>query len=328
MKPTLKPLALLAVSTALGLSRLIAGPDTTTTTTDSITPVTGPTNIPVSQEFTIEGSYDGGVTTQQGNYRRGQVNDINSHFNYVVSPQVKDGFLLRFGVDAERNSFGLPSQAPIPTTLQSVNAIIGVDYALTDKILFRAEAHPGLYSDFVDITGSDIDVPVQFGGTYLYSKDLQLILGGEFDIKSDIPFIIVPGIRWQFADKWVIEAIPPRPQLQYEWSNALTLYAGAEILDGTYHLNNNFGSNHASTEGPANANLNGNIVDFTEARVGVGFTWKFTPVLNLDVSGGYVPYRQYDVHPDHVGYDISSTTFHNSIGEGAPYGEVGIRGSF
>jgi hypothetical protein len=34
------------------------------------------------------------------------------------------------------------------------------------------------------------------------------------------------------------------------------------------------------------------------------------------------------VHPDHIGYDISSTTFHNSIGEGAPYAEVGVRGSF
>jgi hypothetical protein len=328
MTPSLKPRALLAFSTALGLTRLLAGPDTTVATDNSITPPAAPTNIPVSQEFTIEGSYDGGVTTQQGNYRRGQVDSSNGHFNYVVSPQVRDGLLLRFGVDAERNSFGLPSQAPLPTTLQSVNAVIGVDYALNEKILLRLEAHPGIYSDFVSVTSSDIDVPVQFGGTYLYSKDFQIILGGEFDLKSDIPFIIVPAFRWQFADKWVISAIPPRPQLQYELSNALTLYTGAEILDGTYHLNDNFGNNHASVEGPGNANQNGNIVDFTEARVGVGVTWKFTPNLNLDVSGGYVPYRMYDVHPDHIGYDISSTTFHNSIGEGAPYAEVGVRGSF
>jgi hypothetical protein len=328
MKPTLKPLAVLAISTVLGAMRLVAGPDTTTATDNSITPTTAPSNIPVSQEFAIEGSYDGGVTTQQGNYRRGQVDNINSHFNYVVSPQVRDGLLLRFGVDAERNSFGLPSQAPLPTTLQSVNAVIGLDYAANDKILVRVEAHPGIYSDFVHVTGSDFDCPVIFGGTYLYSKDLQIILGGELDLKSNIPFIIVPGFRWQFADKWVISAIPPKPQLQYELNNAVTLYLGAEILDGTYHLNNNFGNNHASVEGPANANTNGNIVDFTEARVGIGATWKFMPNLSLDVSGGYVPYRQFDVHPDHIGYDISSTSFHNSIGEGAPYGEMGITGSF
>ena len=328
MMSTLKPLSLLAISTVLGLTRLVAGPDSTVTQADSLTPTTAPSSIPISQEFTIEGSYDGGVTTQQGNYRRGQVNEIYSHFNYVVSPQIKDGLLLRFGVDAERNSFGLPSQAPLPTTLQSVTAVIGVDYALNDKILLRVEAHPGLYSDFVDITTSDIDVPVQFGGTYLYSKDLQLILGGEIDLKSNIPFILAPGFRWQFADKWVLSAIPPRPQVQYELSNAVTLYAGAEILAGTYHLNDNFGDNHASVQTPGGGSLNGNIVDFTEARVGLGVTWKFTPNLNLDVSGGYVPYRQFDVHPDHIGYDISSTTFHNTIGEGAPYGELGIRGSF
>jgi hypothetical protein len=327
MNDTLKPLAFVAISTLLGLTRIVAGTDTTTAG-DTLTPDTAPTHIPISQEFTLEGSYDGGVTTQQGDYRRGQVDNINSHFNYVISPQVRDGLLLRFGVDAERNSFGLPSQAPLPTTLQSVNAVIGADYAVNEKILLRVEAHPGIYSDFVDITGSDFDVPVIFGGTYLYSKDLQIILGGEIDLKSDIPFIVVPGFRWQFADKWVISAIPPKPQLQYELSNAVTLYVGAEILAGTYHLNDDFGNNHASVEGPGNANTNGNIVDFTEARVGVGATWKFMPNLSLDVSGGYVPYRQFDVHPDHVGYDISSTTFHNSIGEGAPYAELGIKGSF
>lgn len=327
MNHSLKPLALLAILTALGLTPLVAG-TSMNTAGDTLTPDTAPTHVPISQEFTIEGSYDGGVTTQQGDYRRGQVDNVNGHFNYVVSPQIKDGFLLRFGVDAERNSFGLPSQAPLPTTLQSVNAVIGADIAVGEKFLFRIEAHPGVYSDFVNITGSDFDMPVIFGGTYLYSDKLQIILGGEMDLKSDIPFIVVPGFRWQFADKWVLSAIPPKPQVQYELNNAVTLYVGADILDGTYHLNDNFGNNHASVQGPGNANTNGNIVDFTEARVGAGFTWKFMPNLSLDVSGGYIPYRQFDVHPDHIGYDISSTTFHNSIGEGAPYAAMGIKGSF
>ena len=62
--------------------------------------------------------------------------------------------------------------------------------------------------------------------------------------------------------------------------------------------------------------------------MGAGFTWKFTPNLSLDVSGGYMPYREFDIHPDQIGYDVHDTNFHNSLGDGAPYGEAGISGSF
>src|SRR5258706_12517309 len=127
---------------------------------DALTPTVAPAasdNIPVSQEFTAESSITGRSTTKQGSASLGGVSNINSHFNYVVSPQIKDGVLLRFGIDSERNSFGLFPNAPLPNTLQSVNAIVGVDLALSDKIIMRAELHPGIFSDFVNITGSDFD---------------------------------------------------------------------------------------------------------------------------------------------------------------------------
>jgi hypothetical protein len=298
---------------------------------DDLAPTVAPpdqTNIPISQEFVMEGSYSGRSETKQGNAKLGEVSNINSHVDYVISPTIKDGLLLRFGIDAERDSFSLPSAAPLPNTLQSVNFIVGADMSIGDKIIMRAELHPGIYSDFVDVTGSDFDCPVQIGGTYLYSKDLQFILGIQIDLKSNYPIIGLPGIRWQFADKWVLSAIPPKPQLQYELTNSLTLYVGAEILGGTYHLNDDFGSNHGHGPNTTNSQLNNNIVDFTEIRTGAGVTWKFTPNLSLDVSGGYMPYRDFDMHQDKIGFDTHSTSFRSSIGDGAPYGEAGISGSF
>jgi len=285
-------------------------------------------NIPISQEFIMAGSTTGSSITKQGNASLGGVSNTNSHFDYVVSPQIKDGVLLRFGLDTERNSFGLSPGAPLPNTLQSVNAIIGADLAFGDKIIMRAELHPGIYSDFVDVTGSDFDMPVQIGGTYLWNKDFQIIFGLQIDLKSNYPLIGVPGFRWQFADKWVLSAIPPKPRLEYEVDNSLTLYTGAEILAGTYHLNDSFGTNHGHGPGANTGQFNGNICDFTEFRVGAGLTWKFTPNLSLDVSGGYMPYREFDIHPNQIGYDVHDTDFHNNIGDGAPYAEAGISGSF
>lgn len=298
---------------------------------DDLSPTIAPpqdNNVPVSQEFDIDGGYSGRAVEKQGNAKLGSVSNANAHVDYVASPQVKDGVLLRFGIDAERDSFSLFPGAPLPNTLQSVNAIIGTDISFGDKTIVRAEIHPGIYSDFVDVTGNDFDCPLQLGGTYLYSKDFQIIFGIQVDLKSDYPVIGLPGFRWQFADKWVLSAIPPKPQLQYELNNSLTLYTGADILDGTYHLNNHFGDSHGHGPDTTNAQFNNNIVDFTEVRLGVGFTWKFTPNMSLDMSAGYMPYREFDIHQDKIGYDTHGTSFRNDLGSGAPYGEAGISGSF
>jgi hypothetical protein len=325
MKPNLTFILLSAAFCSLTASNLWADGK------DDLAPTVAPpeeTNIPISQEFSMEGSYTGSSIVKQGNARLGGVNNINSDFNYVISPQIKDGLLLRFGFDTERNSFGLFPNAPLPNTLQSVNAIIGADMSIGDKTIVRVELHPGIYSDFVNVTGNDFDMPAQIGGTYLYSKDFQVIFGIQIDLKSNYPVIGLPGFRWQFADKWVLSAIPPKPQLQYELNQALTLYVGAEILDGTYHLNNSFGTNHGHGPSTTNSQFNNNICDFTEVRVGAGVTWKFTPNLSLDISGGYMPYRDFDLHPDQIGFDVHDTSFHNDIGDGAPYAEAGISGSF
>jgi hypothetical protein len=327
MNPKLRAL-LLAVTSGSAMSGLVWADNDAK---DDITPTVTPpqeASVPISQEFTAEGGWDGRATDRQGNSNDGGVSNANGHVNYVVSPTIKDGLLLRFGVDAERNSFSLPPGAPLPNTLQSINAVIGADMSIGDKILMRAELHPGIYSDFVHITGNDFDCPVQVGGTYLYSKDFQLILGFEIDLKSNLPIIGVPGFRWHFADNWVISAIPPKPRIEYDFSKQLTFYAGADILDGTYQLNSSFGTSHGHGASPNNAQFNNNVVDFTEIRVGPGVVWKFTPNMNLDVSGGWMPYRAYDIHPSQIGFDINDTTFKNQLSHGAPYVEAGVSGSF
>ena len=310
----------LAASWLLTVSALQAG---TEITDPSVTPDVAPsTDQPISQELSVDSSYTGRSTMKQGSATLGGVSSINSDVNYVVSPQIKDGFLLRFGFDWERNSFGLFQGAPLPNTLQSTSAIIGADWAVSDKIIIRAELHPGIYSDFVDVTGNDFDMPLQMGGTYLYSKDLQLIFGIQVDLKSSIPIIGIPGVRWQFADDWVLSLIPPKPQLQYSINNSLTAYVGSEILGGTYHVNNDFGTNHGDQK------TNDAIMEYAEVRVGAGITWKFIPTMSLDISGGYVPYRNFTEHPSQIGFDIDDQTFHNNIKDGAPYAEVGIKGAF
>jgi hypothetical protein len=325
MKTPCSALPLLAAGLVLATTTLRAGP------ADEISapppPVETP-SMPISQEFFVNSSVTGNTEMKQGNAKLGGVSDINTHVNYVASPQLNDDVLFRVGFDWERNSFGLFNSAPLPNTLESAYLVLGTDLVVSNKIILRIEAHPGIYSDFVSITGRDFDMPLQFGGTYLVSKDLQLIFGIQVDLKSSIPIIGLPGIRWQFADNWVLSAIPPKPQLQYLVNNSLTLYTGAEILGGTYQLNQNFGNSHGHGIGTTNSQLNNNIVDFAEVRVGGGLTWKFIPTMSLDVSAGYIPYRSFNMHSAQIGFHQDRTTFKSDFSGGAPYGEIGIKGSF
>ena len=87
------------------LGGLIAPGALRATPQDALTPTVAPApadNIPVSQEFTAESSVTGRSTVKQGNASLGGVSSINSHFNYVVSPQINDGTLLRFGETSPR----------------------------------------------------------------------------------------------------------------------------------------------------------------------------------------------------------------------------------
>lgn len=274
---------------------------------------------PVAQEFSVSDSYTGGAGFKQGNAPVGNVSENYSAFNYVASPAIRDGLLLRIGVTGENFSFGTPSNSPVPNTLQSAALVIGADYAASDKILLRLEAHPGIYGDLSHIEGGAFNVPVQFGGTYLYSKDLQFILGFQYDAFSSTPFIGAPGVRWQFADKWVLSAIPPNPRLEYELNKAVTLFVGAEIIDSTFRVGPNFGATHGGSGPSTNHTLNNALLDYSEYRVGGGAEIHFMPGLTLNVAGGYVPYRDFDFHR-------ADTSFHSW--SGAPYAEVGLSGSF
>ena len=53
------------------------------------------TNIPISQEFDVEGAYNSGIRTQAGQQPRPASSDeAYGHFNYVISPQINDAILL------------------------------------------------------------------------------------------------------------------------------------------------------------------------------------------------------------------------------------------
>jgi hypothetical protein len=267
----------------------------------------------LSGEYVVEETYVG-----SGDVRRNSQKCVREFYEndsilqLVFTPRIKLG-VLRFGAEWERFSFGVPDSAPLPDTLQSVNLVIGLDTQLSDSILIRIEAQPGIYNSGLDDLSDDFNAPFVAGGTYIFSPNLQLVLGVSVDIERKYPVIPAAGIRWKMAPQWVLNAVLPTPRLEFEMNNGLTLYAGGNLKQNNYRVDDHFGDNTGIPR------LNHAVLTYSEVRTGAGFDWKISPVVTLTGEVGYQPYREFDFYRAHVRYHQDN---------GAPYGMISLHGAF
>jgi hypothetical protein len=267
----------------------------------------------LSGEYVAEETYVGSGDVRRNS--RKSVRDFDEHdsiLHLVFTPRIEPG-VLRLGAEWERFSFGIPDDAPLPDTLQAVNLVIGLDTQLSDSILIRVEAQPGVYNTGFDDLSDDFNAPFVAGGTYIFSPNLQLVLGVSVDIERKYPVIPAAGIRWKMAPQWVLNAVLPTPRLEFEMNSGLTLYAGGNLKQTNYRVDDRFGDNARIPR------LNHAVLTYSEVRTGAGFDWKISPVVTLTGEVGYQPYREFDFYRAHVRYHQDG---------GAPYGMISLHGAF
>src|SRR3984893_12313516 len=268
----------------------------------------------LSYELNAESSFLGRGGVSAGSKNFGNITEISSSASFVLSAQVRDTVLLRLGVEWQRYSFDPEAQAPVPDSLQGLDLAIGADIQISPALLLRIGAHPGIYSDFRSVSWQDVNVPFEIAGTYFVSSDLIFIGGVYVDVNSDPPVYPVVGVHWKVSDKWVIEGIAPRPQLQYLLSDSLTLFAGADLREATFRVNDQFGRDRGIPK------LNDAILNYFEIRAGAGLTLKLTKSVNLDFEGGCTPYRRFE-YPRADIYKVKSEDL-------TPYLRIGLSAKF
>ena len=269
--------------------------------------------LPFSGEYVVEETYVGEGDVRRGPHKSVRDFDENdSILELVFTPRIKLG-VLRLGAEWERFSFGVPDGAPLPDTLQSVNLVIGLDTQFSDSILIRVEAHPGVYNTGLDDLSADFNLPFVIGGTYIYSPDLQIVLGVGVDVEGKYPVIPAVGIRWKMGRQWVLDAVLPTPRLEFEMNRDVTLYVGADVKQTSFRVGDHFGDEHRIVR------LNHAILSYTEVRTGAGFDWRISPIVTLTGEAGYQPYRNFDFYRADVRYHQDG---------GAPYGMISLHGAF
>jgi len=268
-----------------------------------------------SAEFTLEQGYLGDADVRRGGREVSDFDEYYSNLVFVYTPRIKFG-ILRLGAQWERYSFGFSSSGgqQLPNTLQAINSIVGFDTRFSESILVRFEAQPGFYgTSFEHLDGDSFNIPFVLGGTYIYTPELQFILGVGVNVQSRFPVLPGGGIRWKFAPEWVLNAVLPAPRLEYQPNRELTFFAGANFKANTFRTDDRFGDSHGDTS------LNDAWLAYEEVRTGVGAEWKINSSISVTIDGGYVPWRQFDFHRTEVRYHYES---------GAAYGAVMLHGEF
>jgi len=265
-----------------------------------------------SGEYLAEETYVADANVRRGSQVIRDFTESDTILRFVLTPRIKLG-VLRLGAEWERFSFGLPNGAPLPNTLQSTSLVVGLDTQLSDSILVRFEAQPGLYGTNHP-EGSDFNVPFLLGGTYIYNPNLQFVLGVSVDVERKYPVLPGAGIRWKIARQWVANAVLPTPRLEFQPSKDLTLYLGANIKETNFRVSDDFGDTHGRK-----SQLNDALLTYSEVRTGLGVAWKISSMLTLTAEAGYQPYRNFDFYRTEVRYHEDGS---------APYGMLSLHGAF
>ncbi|MDZ4817058.1 MAG: DUF6268 family outer membrane beta-barrel protein [Verrucomicrobiota bacterium] len=260
----------------------------------------------------VDYSYVAPANLSVGSNRLGDIDEHFTSINTSAIIPISDKLYFRFGPEWSRFSFGMPSAAPMPNTLQEVAMLIGADYVINDAWQLRMEMHPGLYSDFQDISFDDVNIPATFGASYSMNESLKFLVGISVNPRREYPVLPGAGVWWKINDKWTLNAVMPKPRIEYHVNDTVTLHAGGEVKGGTYMVADDFGRTHGI------ANLDSEPIDYWEVRTGAGLTWNVREHVSVGLEGGYMIDRN-------IEYNNANTRLDT---EGAPYGAISVKAKF
>jgi len=266
-----------------------------------------------SSEFEGNAAFLGTGSVRRGESKFQGVSEIMSSSSLVFTRQISDSAQLRIGGEYQLYLFDTTVPTPIPGVVQGANLVLGANFNFGQAILVRIDTRPGFYGEFAHFSLKNFNVPFQIGGIYFVSANLMFIAGAEINVNRRIPVYPGAGVYWRISNKWVLNGVLPRPQLEYILSDKLMLHAGADLNGSTFRMGNDFGRDRGIKK------LDNAVLDYQEVRVGGGLVWQISKNFKVDLGAGCVPYRRFDYN--RANYKILSDDI-------VPYARIGLSAEF
>ena len=227
-----------------------------------------------------------------------------------------DQIYLKLGAKYERFDFGATT-APLPTTLQSLHGIVGLEYVVKGEPAVYLYTDPGVFtSRFSHVNFGSVDVPVDIGtGVPVpFFHNVFGLVGMHLSALAHYPVYPILGVVWIINGRLSIQAVPPEPRMVYKVTDHLDVFAGGELLGEAYK------TSYRRDLRPQEQRFNGAVIDYSETRVGGGLTYNVNKAVNFDFSGGCSLSRDFDYYrPD------ASKRF---VTQPAPYAKIEFSAEF
>jgi hypothetical protein len=211
---------------------------------------------------------------------------IQNEIEYGHRIQLRGNWYAQLGFSYDRYDFGSTS-APVPNHLQSIAAVVGIDYMHGADVGAFLQLRPGFYFQN-DIGISSFDIPITAGRIFVVEdKKFYIFLGAYAAfLRSGFPVLPLAGVIWIPNDQLRLMGLLPEPKLIYSPMKKLDLWVGGELVGGSFRTDRN--------DDIRPKKLNGTQVDFADYRAGVGLTYKMSENVSVDVGAGVSISRQFD----------------------------------
>src|SRR5207244_4647737 len=165
--------------------------------------------------FDYELDYTGGSSFYDDHGKFGHGDSLYNDFSYAHRFLITGKWYFRAGVEYERFDFDGTNNG-LPDHLQTVHALLALEYVMHDHAGDGIEIDPGTYFQN-NITGDSIDIPWKVFVSFPLKKDKIFgvigLGGGLYQNPSVAPG---GGLIWLFSDRLRLEGVFPKPALVYE----------------------------------------------------------------------------------------------------------------
>src|SRR6266852_4853860 len=256
------------------------------------TPEVQPGPSPASEDknsrdlFDYEMNFTGDSDFRDDRGKFGHGDSLYNDFSYAHRFLITGNWYFRAGVEYERFDFGGTDNG-LPEHLQTVHALLALEYVVHDHVGAGIEIDPGPYFQS-RITGDSIDVPWKVFVSFPLKKDKIFGVIGVGGAIYQSP-IVAPGggLIWLFTDKLRLEGVFPKPALVYNPND-----------DWEFRIAGNLFYESFRTEDvitpEKKLQVHNAVVQYSEERAGFQATYSHFKPFAITLDAGYTFKRDFD----------------------------------
>src|SRR5919108_4912120 len=216
----------------------------------------------------------------------GNGDSLYNDFSYAHRFLITGKWYFRAGVEYERFDFDGTNNG-LPDHLQTVHALLALEYVVHDHAGAGIEIDPGLFFQN-DVHGNDFDIPAKAFFTFPLKKDkIFAVLGVGFALNQNP--IVAPGggLIWLFTDHLRLEGVFPKPALVYNPNDDWEFRVGANLFFESYRTDD-------VLTREVKLRVHNAIVQYSEERVGAMATYSHFKPFDITLDAGVMIQRDFD----------------------------------